>query len=515
YNLYIQAVGKPSITNHTSTQSVIYTPSVVTAAPSSLAFGLVLVGSNASLSTTLTNTGIYPVQITSVTAASPYSVTSNCLSSLAAGASCTATVTFAPASAATFNGTLLVSHNGADSITHVPLSGIGTTTPPVASRFVRVTPCRVADTRNPSGPFGGPFLSGGAIREFDIPNSACGIPSTALAYVLNATVVPPGPLGFLTLFPCGQTQPSTSNLNSIDGRFKAVAAIVPAGTNGGICIYASNNTDLALDISGYFVSASNSGALAFFPVTPCRIADTRNASGPLGGPSLVAQAVRTFPILSAPCSIPATAQAYALNFTSVPNGTLSFLTTWPAGQTQPLVSTLNAPTGTVTANAAIVGAGTNGDVSVYVTHSSDLVIDINGYFAPPAQGGLSFIPLTPCRVLDTRNPPGSGLMLDPMGPAQSAPFNGLLTIDVAGSNCGAPASAQAYIVNATVIPPGPLGFLALWPNGTAQPPVSTLNSIDGAVTSNLAIVPTINGSINAYASNPAQLVLDIFGFFAP
>jgi len=44
--------------------------------------------------------------------------------------------------------------------------------------------------------------------------------------------------------------------------------------------------------------------------------------------------------------------------------------------------------------------------------------------------------------------------------------------------------------------------------------VATLNAVDGAVTSNLAIVPTNNGSISAFLSNPAYLVLDIFGYFA-
>jgi len=359
-------------------------------------------------------------------------------------------------------------------------------------------------------------LTGNTTREFDIPNSACsGIPSNALAYVLNATVVPHGTLGYLTLRPCGQTQPSTSNLNSIDGRVKAVAAIVPAGTNGGACAFASNDTDLILDISGYFVPAANPSALAFYPVTPCRLVDTRLATGPLGGPSLVGSATRTFPILSSSCSIPATAQAYSLNYTSVPNGALGYLTTWPTGQAQPFVSTLNAPTGTVTANAAIVTAGSNGDVSVFVTNDSDLVIDINGYFAPPGPGGLSLFPLTPCRVLDTRNTAGSSLELDPQGPAGSSPFSGPLTVNVTASGCGAPASAQGYVFNATVVPPGTLGYLTLWPDGSPQPLVSTLNAIDGAVTSNMAIVPTTNGSVSAFAPNPTHLVLDIFGYFAP
>lgn len=290
--------------------------------------------------------------------------------------------------------------------------------------FVPVTPCRVADTRNPAGAFGGPFISAQGTREFDIPNSSCSIPSTAQAYSVNATVVPHGVLGFLTAFPCGQPLPLASTLNAVDGRVKAAAAIVPAGTNGGLCFFATHDTDLVLDINGYFVPNTSTTALAFFPVTPCRLVDTRQATGALGGPSLVANATRTFPILSGSCNLPAAAQAYSMNFTSVPNGPLNFLTTWPAGLTQPLVSTLNAGTGAITANSAIVPAGTNGDISVFVTNNSDLVIDVNGYFAPPAAGGLSLHALTPCRVLDTRNTPGF------------PPFTGTIDVSVMLSGCG-------------------------------------------------------------------------------
>jgi hypothetical protein len=157
----------------------------------------------------------------------------------------------------------------------------------------------------------------------------------------------------------------------------------------------------------------------------------------------------------------------------------------------------------VTANAAIVPAGNNGNIAVFVSNSSNLIIDINGYFAPPAAGGLSLFTLDPCRVLDTRNPPGS------------PPLNGAMAVNVANSGCGASVSAQAFVLNATVVPQGVLGFLTLWPQGSSQPLVSTLNASDGAITSNLAIVPTSNGSISAFASNPTHLVLDISGFFAP
>ena len=48
-----------------------------------------------------------------------------------------------------------------------------------------------------------------------------------------------------------------------------------------------------------------------------------------------------------------------------------------------------------------------------------------------------------------------------------------------------------------------------------RPLASTLNALDGAITSNMAIVPTTNGYIDAYASGLTQLVLDISSYFAP
>jgi hypothetical protein len=373
--------------------------------------------------------------------------------------------------------------------------------------FVPMTSCRLVDTRYANGAFGSPSLVGGVTRSFTIPNSIyCSIPASAAAWSLNVTVVPQGPLDYLTVWPGGAAQPGVSTLNSVDGRIKANAAIIPAGSSGAVSIYATNTTDVILDIDGYFVPVTTPVALAFYPLTPCRVADTRYASfGSLGPPSMSAGQSRSFAVLSSNCNVPSTAQAYSLNFTAVPPAALNYITTYPTGATMPLASTLNDLTGTIVANAAVVPAGTSGAVSVYSYSATDLVIDINGYFAPPGTGGLSLYNLTPCRVLDSRLPAGT------------PPFTGELDVNVTGSGCGAPATAQAYVFNATVVPPGPMNYLTLWPQGGTQPVVSTLNALDGAVTSNMALVPATNGSISSYVYVPSTtyLILDIFGYFAP
>ena len=185
--------------------------------------------------------------------------------------------------------------------------------------------------------------------------------------------------------------------------------------------------------------------------------------------------------------------------TAVPQDGLGYLSAWPTGQTWPGVSTLNVPPNNpVVANAAIVPAGTSGEINVLGSNNTDVVIDINGYFAPAgsAAGGQALFTVTPCRVLDTRSSSGS--------------FN----VNVTSSSCGIPSSAEAFVLNATVVPTGGLGYLTLWPENEAQPLVSTLNADDGVIASNMAIVPTTNGSIDAFSSSSTQLILDISGYFA-
>ena len=367
-------------------------------------------------------------------------------------------------------------------------------------QFVAVPPCRLVDTRQTGDP-----IEGGTVRNFNLAQlGGCGIPASAAAYSLNVTVAPHGPLHYLTIWPQGDAQPTVSTLNSLDGRVKANAAIVPS-VNNSVSVYATDTTDVILDIDGYFLPPG-SQTLQFYPLTPCRLVDTRQPDGPLGGPRLEAQQERDFPLLMSSC-IPSNVipVAYSLNVTAVPNPRhqpLGYLTLWPAGEPQPDVSTLNNPTGTTVANATITAAGQNGELAVYPYDSTDLLIDINGYFAAPAIGGYSFYPVPPCRAYDTRT--------------FTQPFSGEVMVDITYSLCLPPGNATGFVFNATVLPHPTLGYLTLWPAGQPQPVVSTLNAYDGSITSNMAIVPTQNCCIDAYAGEgTTHLILDMSGFFAP
>ena len=508
----------------------------ITTIPAGLSFPQTAAGSSATATISVSNIGNEPLHLRTISYPPNFAAgqggSCSITSPLAGGQSCTLAITYTPSIGGATSGTVNIQSDNLIADPAAPL--LGPTIQPftVLSEskglyFVPVTPCRVVDTRSAPGSFGAPFLSGNTSRDFSLRNStSCPglIPANAdvQAYSLNVTAVPHGKLGWLTVYPSATAQPGVSTLNSYDGRTKANAAIIPASladANRSVSVYASNDTEVILDLNGYYVPApSNPSALAYYPVQPCRVADTRDASFPagLGAPGLIARQTRDFPLLSSACGLPAEAQAYALNVTAIPeSGPISYLTAWPTGHAQPIVSTLNATTGTTTANAAIVKTGIGGSISVVSTAATDLVIDVNGYYAPPTPNGLGLYTVSPCRAFDSRN-----------DYVQYGPSFPPAVVNIR-ANCGVSFNAQALVLNATVIPASPIPYLTL--RGTLLPtfssvlePQSTLNADDGAVTSNLAVVPSGNGLVEAYFGSVsffnqsrADLLLDLSGYFAP
>ncbi len=121
--------------------------------------------------------------------------------------------------------------------------------------FFTLTPCRVVDTRNAPGSWGGPALGAGTDRIFVFAGQ-CGIPSTARAVAINVAVTQPtaGP-GFLSLYPGGTSRPVVSTLNYSSGQTRATNAVVPVGAAGDLvvrCQQGSGTAQVVIDVSGYF-----------------------------------------------------------------------------------------------------------------------------------------------------------------------------------------------------------------------------------------------------------------------
>lgn len=389
--------------------------------------------------------------------------------------------------------------------------------------FIPAGPCRVLDTRWHNGPFGGPPVLGGTVRTINITqNRVCGIPTSAQAYALNVTVVPRGFLHWITVWPTGQPLPDVSNLNSFDGRPKAVATIVGAGVNNSVDVYVTDTTDLIVDITGYFVAPGNPHALYYYPLQKaCEVINTNNypTLDGLGGPSLAAGVARSFQVTNSRCSIPSDAEAYSLNVIATPvNGVpMDYLTIWPSDQAQPFTSLLNSYTGTAVANAAIVGAG-GGSISFFVNNTdTDIQVVINGYFAPRhvnlssamgSSSGAALYPITPCRAYDTR-PYSFMSRMDYTMQLEGGCQEILPSIQVKDY------PISAFVLNATVLPEKALGFFPIWATGQSMPTISSIVALDGTVASNLAIVPAgHHAQVSAFAGTYTNLLYDLWGYFA-
>jgi streptogramin lyase len=122
-------------------------------------------------------------------------------------------------------------------------------------------------------------------------------------------------------------------------------------------------------------------AAHFYTITPCRVVDTRNPAGPLGGPALAANAIRLFNV-AGNCGIPSTARALVINVAVTGATAQGHLRVFPGGLPVPLVSTINYKANQTRANNAVVGLGA-ATLEIYCGQGSGtthVILDVNGYF---------------------------------------------------------------------------------------------------------------------------------------
>jgi hypothetical protein len=155
---------------------------------------------------------------------------------------------------------------------------------------------------------------------------------------------------------------------------------------GGNLLLGWNDQAAAADAAVVTARAASLPPLAFFTVVPCRLLDTRNPAGPLGGPALTSGQARNFPLQSASCQIPPTAKALSINATAVSPSANGSLVAYPGDAAPSGTSNLDFVAGNVRANNGILSLSRNGDgsVNVLATVGSSgqvhFILDVNGYF---------------------------------------------------------------------------------------------------------------------------------------
>jgi ELWxxDGT repeat protein len=154
---------------------------------------------------------------------------------------------------------------------------------------------------------------------------------------------------------------------------------VPAGS---LLFFAASDDATATNRELWALATASPPPLDFFTLSPCRLIDTRNPAGPLGGPALVAGADRSF-TLAGNCELPLTAKAVSVNVAVTGPTAAGNLRLFPAGTPLPTVSALNYAAGQTRGNNAIIGLSPSGEVTIRCAQASGtvhVIVDVNGYF---------------------------------------------------------------------------------------------------------------------------------------
>jgi len=388
------------------------------------------------------------------------------------------------------------------------------------------SPVRLLDTRPGASPNAcsqpNAAIAGGTSRTQNA-RSFCGIPANAAAVTGNVTTVASGG-GYLTLYPSGATQPTVASTNYNPNEVINNVFTVGLGAgDGAFKIFALNTTDVVVDVTGYYAPPAT-GGLYFHPLpAPVRLLETR-AGQPIGcvrpGVPLTGGQDSLQTATTACTGIPAAARAIVGNATTVSPQGGGYLTLFPADAGRPLVASSNYNFNEVVNGPFTVGLSPTGQFNIFTLATTDLVVDVLGYYSTEANdvngAGLLFTPLDrPVRLLETR----AGQPIGCFKPGAPLVANQTYTQSARGLCDGLtiPASALGVVGNTTVVTPLGGGFLSLWPSSATQPTAATANYSPGQVVNRHFIVGLGNGdgAFKMFSAATTELVIDLSGYFAP
>jgi serine protease len=228
------------------------------------------------------------------------------------------------------------------------------------------TPQRAFDLRQ-----SGFVLTADNQAEFQMTGNF-GIPTTGVSSViLNVTATGATAPGYITVWPCDQPQPYTSNLNYLPYQDIPNAVIATVDASGQVCFASSSPTFLIADISGWFAQGSNLNVM-----TPQRLFDSRPTKRISTTPIYVLDLSTTSPIALG------AATAVVLNVTAASAPKNGFATVWPCDEAQPPTSNLNFDANEDIPNLVITKVSTSNTVCFNASSPVHLIADLMGWFGP-------------------------------------------------------------------------------------------------------------------------------------
>jgi hypothetical protein len=332
------------------------------------------------------------------------------------------------------------------------------------------------------------------------------------AVAINITVTNPTAASYLTIFPTGSARPTASNMNYVAGDTVPNMVVAKLGTGGKVDVYnAVGSTDVIFDVGGWYSDGSTSGGGTYGSLTPARVLDTRNGTGAPTGRVAAGQSLSVQ--MTGHGGVPSSGVgAVVLNVTAVGPSAGSYLTVYPNGSSVPTASNLNLSPGENVPNLVIAKVGASGKVNVYnAIGLTDVVFDVAGWYSDGSTSSTAtgmYGPLTPARILDTRN--GTGGHSHALGSGQS------IAVQATGVG-GVPSSGvSAVVLNVTVTGPSAGSYLTVYPSGSSVPTASNLNFSPGQTVPNLVVVKVGSGGmVNVYnAVGATDVVFDVAGWYS-
>ncbi len=380
----------------------------------------------------------------------------------------------------------------------VPATGSVVSAATDGSVFRAVTPTRLADTRR--DPCGCSFVDANTIRVPVLGRP--GIPAGTTAVALSITVSGATAVGYATAWPSGQSMPGTSSINWTAGQTRANGTILALGTGGSIDVFVSSATEVIVDITGVFSTATGAVAAGRYnAVTPTRLLDTRSGGGRVPSGSTVNVAL--------PPGVPPDATAIAATITVADSAGWGYVVAYPAGTERPGSSVVNTDQGGQTRAATAIVPVTSSGISLYVEGDAHVLVDVYGWFTGASSGpstvGL-FVPNPPLRVWDTRGPfqvpvwAGGTMEIGPSNPAAAQLWGQLY-------------QASSIVFNLTVSEPASAGWMTAYPARTSRPGTSTINWAMDETVANLAISPWSTAGVAFYGFGETDILVDITGYF--
>ena len=404
--------------------------------------------------------------------------------------------------------------SGASSAPSVPVTpfAVASEAPPGSPDFNPIDPQRVFDTRGGQSPnalrsVAKTQVGGANVLEVKMTDLAPFIPSIGVGAVsLNVTVTNPSAAGFVTVYPCG-ARDLVASVNYLAGQTVSNAVIAPLSATGTVCFFSNVPADIVVDVNGWMTSGRG-----FTGISQQRIFDTRPGNSP---DALLT--VQKTPIsggttvqvhVTGVAGVPAGVGAVSLNVGATNSAAGGFITVYPCG-TRDLVSSVNFAAGEPVSNAVIATVSADGNVCFYTSATTDLVVDINGWFSSTSD----FAGVTPTRVFDTR----AGESPDAVRGVTKAKIGGALILQVKMTDLvgRVPATGvSAVSLNVAVTNPDAAGFVTVYPCGALNL-VASLNLVAGQTISNAVLVPvSATGTVCFYSMVPTDIVVDLNGWFS-